>query len=197
MKKKSQYTTEVNLYHHEIPAAISMHTGEIRSTQNNKKNNVPAGKEIFQPDSLFVKRYHHSWFFLKRYLTAQEYRVADTLAYLAKANTNSLEPLNDATAVSEIMKILDISINTVTPILKKLFGLGVYGKFEAAKVGAPYTRYWVFNPYLSFMGKIIDSSISELFKGTHCEIAHHNPTHSLTTVQIKELKIKASCLKNI
>ena len=70
--------------------------------------------------------------------------------HLAKANTNSLEPLNDTSTIPELMEFLQVSKNKVNPILKKLFNLGVYGKFEFVDAEKGYTKYWLLNPYLSF-----------------------------------------------
>jgi hypothetical protein len=50
--------------------------------------------------------------------------------------------------------------------------LGVYGKFEIVDMKKGYTKYWLFNPYLSFSGKLINSDIAELFSGTRIASAY-------------------------
>jgi hypothetical protein len=161
----TDYRQEIGLKHNESAAAINLETGEVRPISK-KPNNIPAGKEIFEPNALFQKSYTKSWKFLKSKLTDFEFSVAFELALMAKANTNSLEPLNDETTVYQLVDRFSISRNKVKPLFKKLFELGVYGKFEVYDKTKPYTKYWVLNPYLSFSGSLISSDISRLFSGT-------------------------------
>jgi hypothetical protein len=171
------YSTELKLNHNELPAKVNVETGEVKVVNSQRKNNVPEGKEVFEPKALFKKDYGNSWNYLNRVLTPIEYKAAHTLAIMAKANTNSLEPLNDDTTISELMEILNVSKNKVRPILDKLFELGVYGKFEVYNVDKGYSKFWIFNPYLSFSGKIIPSDIVNLFKSTHVAKAFKNPDY--------------------
>lgn len=172
-KRKVGYTTEIELYHHEGPARVDLRTGEYSKIYS-KKNNIPDGKEIFEGTALFRKDYTNSWKFLTKYLTPLEFKAAHTLALISKLNTNSLEPLNDDTTIQQLMEILLVSKNKVKPILNKLWELGVYGKFEIKEADKPYTKYWIFNPYLSFSGKLISSDISNLFKNTHIAKAFYD-----------------------
>ena len=174
--RKSDYMVNINLLHNELPAKIDIETGEVKIASV-PSNNIPADSEIFEKDALFQKSYSNSWKYLESILSNLEYCVANRLALMAKANTNSLEPLNDETTVDTLVDVLKISKNNVSKVLKKLFELGVYGKFEVVKVGVPYTKYWVFNPYLVFSGKIIKSDIARLFEGTEVEKAFNNPDY--------------------
>lgn len=168
-----EYKKLVELNHNEIPAIIDLETGEITPLVP-KSNNIPEGKQVFEPKGVFQKSYTKSWLFLKSKLTAFEFSVAFELAVMAKANTNSLEPLNDDTTVNQLVERFNISRNKVKPLFKKLFDLGVYAKFEVAKQNTPYKKYWVLNPYLSFSGRLIDSDLAELFRDTSIEIAYHS-----------------------
>ena len=172
------YKEEIKLRHDEVAAKVNTQTGEITLVQK-RPNNIPQGKEVFEPKAIFRKDYSNSWLFLRKNLTPIEYKCAHTLAIMAKANTNSLEPLNDDTTISELMEVLDVSKNKVKPILKKLWELGIYGKFEVKDADKPYTKFWIFNPYLSFSGKLINSDIANLFKGTHCAKAFYNENYRL------------------
>jgi hypothetical protein len=171
--QNTTYETSIRLKHNESPAAIDLGTGGVRPLTP-RPNNIPQNKEVFEPQGIFKKDYTNSWRFLDKHLTPLEYKAAHTLAMMAKANTNSLEPLNDETTLKELMEILNVSINKVKPILQKLFDFGVYGKFQVKEAHIPYTKYWVFNPYLSFSGKIIGSDISNLFRNTHCAKAFYD-----------------------
>lgn len=162
---KQRYTATIPLYHNEEAAAINLETGALR-TLPKKTNNIPEGKEVFEPDGIFQKNYTKSWKFLRSKLTPFEFSVAFELAMMAKANTNSLEPLNDETTVNQLVSRFSISRNKVKPLFAKLFKLGVYGKFEVYDKTKPYTKHWVLNPYLSFSGKLIYSDIAKLFSGT-------------------------------
>ena len=170
----SDYTTTITLNHEEIPAKINKSTGEFTELTK-RPNNIPEGKEIFEPNGLFKKSYTESWKFLNQVTTPIEFKAAYALVMKAQMNTNSLEPLNDETTLNELMEILDVSINKVRPILKTLFELGVYGKFEVYDPSKPYTKYWIINPYLSFSGKLVDSDIARLFRGTRIAKAYLDP----------------------
>lgn len=186
--EKQRYKREVSLYHNETLMAVDSETGEIRDIVH-RKNNIPDDSMVFENKAIFRKDYPNTWFFLKGVLTPIEYKAAHTLAMMAKANTNSLEPLSDESTLKELMSVLDMSINKVKPIMNKLFDLGVYGKFEVYKPERPYTKNWIFNPYLSFAGKIIKSDIAKLFIGTHCEKAFHDDDY-LFKYKVKYLRGK-------
>jgi hypothetical protein len=177
MRKDYDYKTTMELKHHESAAIVDLNTGEVRTVKK-RFNNIPEGKEIFEPNALFRKDYTNSWNYLKRVLKPIEFKAAYTLALMAKAHTNSLEPLNDDTTIPELMELLDVSKNIVKPILNKLWDLGVYGKFDIKEADKPYTKYWIFNPYLSFNGRIISSDIARLFSKTHCAKAFNNTEYS-------------------
>ena len=180
MKPNYDWETNVKLKSDETPAKKNSITGEYQDVIQ-RPNNIPEDKIVFQPTAIFRKDYTNSWKYLKRILTPTQYKAAHTLAIMAKANTNSLEPLNDETTLNELMEVLDVSINRVKPILLILFDLGIYGKFEVKQADRPYTKYWIFNPYLSFSGKLIHSDIASLFAKTHIanafydEYYNHNP----------------------
>ena len=174
--RKSDYVVNISLLHNELPARVDIDTGEV-TIATIPVNNLPDDSEIFEKDALFQKSYTNSWRYLESILTNLEYCVANRLALMAKANTNSLEPLNDETTVETLVTVLKISKNNVSKVLKTLFNLGVYGKFEVSRTGAIYTKYWVFNPYLVFSGKVIKSDIIHLFKGTDIEKAFNNPDY--------------------
>lgn len=174
----NKYMKEIKMFHNEKPLVVNVETGEIREVPYHV-NNIPNGSMLFEKRAIFKKDYTNSWSFLSRVLSPLEFKVAYTLALLAKANTNSLEPLSDKTTNVELMKVLGISKNNINPILNKLFIMGVYAKFEVYKPEIPYTKYWVFNPYLSFMGKLIKSDVALLFIGTHCEKAFRDKHYSI------------------
>ncbi len=161
------YKATITLKNNEIPAKVNKETGEFTELpQQARHNNIPEGKIIFEPDALFRKDYTVSWKYLDDNLTALEFNAAYTLALMAKANTNSLEPLCDETTFVELAKLLNVGKNKITTILKTLFDYGVYGRFEVADQRKQFGKFWIFNPYLSFSGKLIHSDIAELFKGT-------------------------------
>jgi hypothetical protein len=167
------YTQSVELKNNETLAKVNTETGEV-TTVKKRVSNIPEGKEIFEPEGIFRKDYTKSWKYLKSNLTAFEFSVAFELALLAKANTNSLEPLSDSTTVNQLVEKFNISRNKVKPLFNKLFKLGVYAKFEVYDVTKPYTKYWILNPYLSFSGKLINSDIARLFSGTKITLHYYD-----------------------
>ena len=54
-------------------------------------------------------------------------------------------------------------------IFKKLFDIGVFARFEVATEEEYYKKHWIFNPYISFKGRLISSDIAKLFYGTRIE----------------------------
>lgn len=165
------YKTTIRLNHNEIPAKINLETGEVKPKKN---NNIPEGYVLHAPGVPYDKIYTKSWRFLKTQLTQLEFSVAFELAMMAKAFTNSLEPLNDATTIPELVEKFQISKNKVRPVFQKLFKLGVYGKFEVYDRTKPYTKYWVLNPYLTFNGNVLSSDIARLFSGTDIALHFNN-----------------------
>ena len=165
---RDKYLVELRLKSEERPMIYNDYTQEIKEMPK-YKNNIPEGKEIFEPNGIFKKDYTKSWEFLDRVLTPLEFKVVAKLCRMAKMNTNSLEPLNDDTTANTIAEEFNIGRNKVNPLFKKLFQLGVYARFEAYKPDLPFTKYWILNPYLSFSGKLIHSDIAKLFVGTIIE----------------------------
>ena len=165
---------KVKLNYNESLYKINDDTMEVKEIKD-KPNNIPEGKQIFEPKAVFRKDYTKSWKYLQDKLTPLEMSAAMALALMAKANTNSLEPINDETGVRELSEKINVSVNKVTPVLIKLFELGVYAKFTVAQIDSPYKKFWILNPYLSFSGKLINSDIARLFKGTKIEVHFHTP----------------------
>lgn len=161
-----KYKQIVTTNEHQVAATVDTITGEVEIVEE-KEFIIPKGKEYFESNASFKKEYSATWAYLNRVLNPLEYKAAHTLGLMAKANTNSLEPLNDTTTIPELMEVLGVSKNKVKPILQTLFNLGVYAGFEYFDVDKGYTKYWLFNPYLSFSGKLINSDIKQLFKNTH------------------------------
>lgn len=176
MKKDFDYVEEVKLLHNELPAKVNQETGEITivKKKGRPKSIVPQGKEIWLPNGTFQKHFPQSWKWLRENTTDNEFKAAYALAQLAKAYTNSLEPLNDTTIIPELVKVTGVSKNLVGIVLHKLWKLGVYAKFEVYDYTKPYTKFWILNPYLSFNGKLIDSDIASLFKNTYVALAYRN-----------------------
>lgn len=170
------YAIQLGLLHNERAASVDIETGEIK-IKPLLKNNIPEGKEVFESNAFFQKHYPTTWNYLKQQTSTIEFAAAMRLALLAKANTNSLEPLNDKTTLASLVEVLGVGINKVNVVLKKLSYLGVYAQFGVEDKDKGYTRYWVFNPYLSFTGQLIESDLATLFKGTRIAAAFYDPEY--------------------
>ena len=163
---QNSYTQEIKLQHNEKIAVINQETGEMRDVRK-RINNIPPDKEVFEPTALFRKDYIKSWEYLKDKLTPLQFKAAYSMALLAKANTNSLEPLNSDTTLKELSDTLGVSKNKISDVLDVLAYHGVYGEFKIIKEEDPkWKKFWILNPYLSFSGKLITSDIATLFIGT-------------------------------
>lgn len=168
--KNHDYEQVYKLKHNESPAKIDLETGEVKVLAKVKSEDCSGHKSdssiVWQPNGQFSKSYTKSWMYLDKVLKPHEYKVAHKLAMKAEAFTNSLKPLNDDSVISILVEELGIGKNQIKPVLKRLFDLGVYGRFEVAEPNMPYTKYWILNPYLSFNGRVVEKSIADLFKGT-------------------------------
>jgi hypothetical protein len=188
------YTQSIQLADNEVAAKINQSTGEIKPV-NKRSNNIPKGKEVFEPDSIFTKDYSNAWAFLCRELSHLEIATTVRLIQLSKNNTNTLAPLNDDTTLKELSDTLQVSINKIKVVLKRLWELGIYGKFDVAEVDKLYTKYWILNPYLAFKGRIINSDIAQLFKNTHIAKAHFDAEY--TYMKDKEQSPKKRSKKSL
>ena len=170
MRKDNNYKAEINLNHNESPAKVNMETGEVVIVKKQSKEDKNFVR--FQPNSNFSKSYNNSWKWLYYRTSPLEYKVAHFLSQKTSPTTNSLMPLSDSSTVTFLSNEFDISLGKVKLIFNKLFELGVFAKFEISErnQNKQYTKYWIFNPYLSFTGSKIPVAVLEMFKNT--EIAY-------------------------
>lgn len=170
MKRSSKpfdYEKLVQLNHNEIPAKINIETGELTELKP-KKSNIPTYKELWQPKTAFTKNYNKviDWIEAEGIMTDLELRILWRMMRMAKYETNSLEPIGDDHTFIQLAEEFNVNRNKIKPILKKFYDLGVYGRFDVKRIDVPYTKFWVLNPYLCFSGRVVDSDIAQLFKGT-------------------------------
>lgn len=174
--REDKSTYEFNfgkLKHSEVPAAMDKETGEIRELKRGSKKGPSANPNLtpFEPDAQFTRTYTKVWKHLLNELTPLEYKVAHSMSVRAKAFNNSLEPLSEDLTIRELAAELGISIGKVNVTTKRLFELGVYGRFKVYK--GQDKEYWVLSPYLSFNGSVVDRGLVELFNGTTLEQVFH------------------------
>lgn len=164
-RNDGKYEVTTRLHHNESLYKTDKDTGDMIEVKH-RKNNIPDGSIIFEPDGEFKKMYVESWNFLATRLSKYEISIVQQLVFMAQMNTNSLEPLSEETTIQELSVKFEMGKNQVTRVFKKLYELGVYGRFNVYNVTKPYTKFWVLNPYLAFAGKLIKSDIASLFSGT-------------------------------
>lgn len=161
------YTKELTLQHNEIPASINIETGEIKEFKPFKSHKLKDNSmEVFKHDQPYQRTFTRAWLLLETQTNTLEYKVAYNMGLMAKAYTNSLEPLTPESTVRQVSELLNIDRNKVTSIIDKLYKLGVIAKFEVYNRNEIYQNYWVFNPYLSFNGKTIKKEVTTLFDKT-------------------------------
>lgn len=158
------YQKTLTLRDHERPAIMNMETGEIQEIVTNKPRNPDAVK--FAEGKAFIKTFPKAWDLLYKMTTPLEYKIAMRMSQNVKMMTNSLEPLNDETTYQELADSFSISRAKAFSAFKKLFELGVYGKFEVYDSSFKHTKYWVFNPYLSINGAVVSKTTLNLFSTT-------------------------------
>ena len=167
---KESYQTTIKLKHNEIPAKVNVETGEIKPLVPNQEFEAKKPRDktmmLFKHTGPFHRKFNKAWMLLESQTTKQELAVANKLAMMAKAYTNSLEPLKPDSSIVEIAETLNENRNTIVKIIDKLFKLGVIGKFEVYNKNEEYQNYWIFNPFLSFNGKAIKHNVDSLFRDT-------------------------------
>lgn len=161
------YDKTLHLADHEAPAKVDKKTGEV-TVLDNKVKYAPRDKSMdyFESDQPYTRTFSKAWFLLETQTTPLEFRVAHKLSLIAAAYTNSLEPLSPKSASIEISKTLKIDRSVVDKTMDRLFKLGVIGKFEVYDRYEKYHNFWLFNPYLSFNGKVIKRDVKTLFDKT-------------------------------
>jgi hypothetical protein len=161
----NMYKQVVNLKHHESPAKFNHNTGEF-SEITKRPNNIPESKERFDYDHSFVKSYEKSWLFLCNELKPHELKIAVKMSTMTEYSTNSLAPLDDKVSMSLLSETFSIGINQVKKTFKRLMDTGVYASFTYGHYKRGIVTEWVFNPFISFKGKLIDSDLKNLFLNT-------------------------------
>lgn len=157
------YKKEVTLQNHEGLLKFNKETGELTEIKHNNGN---PSVQVFKPDAKFIKSFPLAWQLLYHMLSPLELKVALKMSTMTKMITNSLEPLDDDYTYDQLTKEFEISRGKVKSIFDRLFTLGVYGKFEVSDSNFKHTKYWVFNPYLSHNGKVVDNLTENLFSNT-------------------------------
>lgn len=168
MKTKYAYETKIKLYHHQQAAIVDHLTGDVELVKS--KQPVDNHLEYHNKGEVFKKVYPKAWALLETQTTDVEFRVAYKLGMMAKAYTNSLAPLRPELTNTILSEELGVHRKKVRQILDKLLKLGVIAKFEVgeqvSEQASEIKKYWIFNPYLSFNGKLINKDISRLFANT-------------------------------
>lgn len=162
------YTANLKLKDNEAPAVVNLETGVITQAKFEHVKEQPKDKTMkyFDIDEPFSRTFTKSWKLLETQTTVREFAVAMKLANRARAYTNDLRPLNADSSLREIAEELNENKDAISKIIEKLFKLGVIASFEVSEHNEHYQKYWVFNPYLSFNGKVIKKGLEDLFSNT-------------------------------
>ena len=161
------YTKTLEMQHNEVPAIVNIETGEVKTFEAPTQR-IPKDHAIqyFKHDEPYQRTFTRAWELLETQTTDLEFKAAQKMARLAKAFTNSMEPISPDSTVREIGEALHIDYRKVTKIVEKLFKLGVIAKFEVYEQDSEHHKYWIFNPYLSFNGMTIPKKVSTMFDKT-------------------------------
>lgn len=164
------YEQTVRLEHNEVAAKVNLETGELQEVKK-RPNNIPRSKEVFDYDKAWFKSYEKSWLFLVDNLKSHELKIALKMASMTEFSTNSLAPLDDKMQLKQLSEMFNIGINQVKKSFENLFKIGVYASFKYSHYRRGPVEEWVFNPFISFKGKLVDSDLKNLFVNT--PVAQH------------------------
>lgn len=165
------YKTGVWCRHDEVPAKVNKETGEVILAPKGSIT-LPDGITIYENEDKYRKVYSNVEGYLIKRLKPIEYSVVCIMGVMSSYENNSLVPLNDDVSVSLLCDYFGIERHRLIGILKKLFDLGVYGKFEVTERDKEYKKYWIFNPYISHKGRRIEKDVANLFSGTEIAFYH-------------------------
>lgn len=157
------YSKTVKLQHHESLMKVDKRTGEVSDVPSSPKGN---------PDMAYVnkgvsyhKNYTKAWKVLRMFTSDSEYALAHELSMLAKHGDNFL-PLGDDLSYSYMAELLNMDRRKFKTLTDKLFELGVFGKWSISTVDHIRKTHWVFNPYLSFNGIVMNKTLMSMFHET-------------------------------
>lgn len=164
------YEKTIKLKHHEKAAKINLETGEVLEVKAyEKKERSPKDPTMnyFISGQSYSRFFTKAWQLLETQTTDTEFKVAYKMSMMAHAFTNSLEPLRPESTLKELSEFFNVDRRKINDVIEKLFKLGVIGKFQVYDRFENHHNYWVFNPYLSFNGKVIKKDVQGLFDNTH------------------------------
>jgi hypothetical protein len=158
------YNTTLRLNDNEVPARLDKETGEVLKVDDFvKKNNIPDGKErVIYHDFSCVNTLTQK--VCIEIFSNEELGVIYKMIAISDFNSNTLVPLNDESSYRFLSENFGIPRRKVEQIFKKLFDWGVYAHVRVAN--GELSEYWVLNPFLSYKGKLMDSSLSTFFAQT-------------------------------
>jgi len=156
----------IGVNHDEVPMVMNKRTGDIKEVRTRSKN-MNNDKIKFNLIKNFTRMNTKAWNLLETQLNAKELAVAYKLAKMAEAFSNELSPLSSKTSVSMVADHLGENRRTIMKYIDKLFDLGVLGEFKVSNRREKNHKVWVFNPYLSFNGNVIDKGMKKLFQDTY------------------------------
>lgn len=123
-------------------------------------------EDLYDLDSNdFLYTSNNSWKFVTKLLTPLEYQCASILSMYVCDKMNKIQGVSQKTNLQSWMKVWNISINKVKPILNKL-------KEYEIIINSSDSDDLLFNPYLTRKEKQIDSKCLNLFKNTLCAKAY-------------------------
>lgn len=164
------YTVTTKLKHNESLMKVDLETGDLTPITK-RPNNIPEGKERFSYDEAWVKSYERSWEYLVDNLKPHELKIAIKMSTMTEYSTNSLAPLDSATSMQNLSKKFGVGINQIKKSIDRLMKIGVYATFTYGHYRRGIVTEWVFNPFISFKGKLVDSDLKNLFVDT--KVAKH------------------------
>lgn len=146
-----------------VYSVVSADTGEITVL----KNSILPDDKIMFSNGGYNKVYTHTLNELNKHLTP--YDKAVILKMISSLNfvTNEIIPIDDNRYTYILADFFGLSRAKTVESLSNLYNLGVYKR--VSDLPKDYNdreiRYWVFNPYISSSGKLLDKKMVNLFNG--------------------------------
>lgn len=158
---------QIKLQDNEIAAKIDQTTGEVIMIKD-YSNNIPSGKSIWK-NGFYRQPSVYGLEWMDKELSDIQIRIVNNLIR-KMGKDNTLEPLSDDSSIEEVASFLNVSKDTIKRHIKIIYDKGVYGKFEVSKTNKGYSKHWILNPYISTSSKLVNDTITNLFKGTEPEL---------------------------
>jgi len=163
--KDYDYEYNSKLKHHQAPAYLDTETGEFVEITTNRTL-VDKDYELFKSKEKFHRTFTKSWILLEQMCSTEEIGIAHKLAIRSSYKDGVIEVINGEISYRALSTELGVDRRKLKPVIEKFINIGVFAYVKIANGDNTTSEKYLFNPYLSFNGNLIDKNLKSLFKSS-------------------------------